>query len=196
MSSFTQGLSSFSSSWMHFFWGEGGCRWGLALLRMWEGDSFHCAIVTLPMLARFPLWLSISGIGFFTGIHSQQTTLPQPSSALSQKTSTFSLDFVFTVPGLASTPGFPTSQIHNRWLSQRSLFLIVWLGLIWGYVLVQYTGWWHVPGLKGSSCLHLTDSGTMRKPGPRVSTIMSGLFCFQLPFLEHLLLSDHKNALV
>lgn len=137
MSSFTQGLPSFSSSWMHFFFFFGR-SWGLALLRMWEGDSFHCAIVTLrcwrTFLCSFQSAASASSLTFTV---SRRPYLSLHPPCL-KKTSTFSLDFGFTVPGLASTSDCPTSQIHNRWLSQRSLFLIVWLGLILGYVLVSW----------------------------------------------------------
>lgn len=35
------------------FLGGRGRRWGLALLRMWEGDSFHCAIGTLRCWRAF-----------------------------------------------------------------------------------------------------------------------------------------------
>lgn len=136
--------------------------WGLSLLRMWEGDSFHCAFVTLPcwrtFLCSFQSAASASSLTF--------TVSRRPYLSLHPPCLKNRRRFLWRLCICR-----PWSREH-AWLSHfansqpltASAFVVsyclAWFDLELRLgVLVQDTVWGHDSGLKGSFRLHLRIAG-------------------------------------
>lgn len=163
--SLRHGLLSFSSS-MHAFF--------LLQLRsrftVWEGDSFHMCHRN-PSNAVSPFSIVFSQHHQLLHWHSQspEDITSAFISFVSECLSTFSLECIFTIPGLGIMHCFPASQIL-LWLCEYSLFRY---SLVWFWAMSCYSI------LAGGKFLGFRSLSVLisQIPGLQVSTILSGLFC-------------------